>query len=113
MTLDRPIGQYERVQVWLRDYEESWGAAHPEAEEQLRALERFCEYVAKDPDTICSECLRALDTGGERIRYRARHHYIAQIEAFEATPEGGRRAANAVRSFLIHNGIAMGGRVSR
>jgi hypothetical protein len=112
MALDRPLEQYSRVQIWLRDYEESWGSANANTEEQLRALELFCVYVGKDPDTICSECLRALDEGGEKIRYKARHYYIAQIEAFESTPEGSRRAANAVRSFLIHNGIAMGGRAS-
>jgi hypothetical protein len=98
--------------MWLLDYEEAWGTANPNADEHLRALELFCVYVQKDPDTICNECLRALDGGGEKIRYGARHYYIAQIVAFESTPEGGRRAANAVRSFLIHNGIAMGGRAS-
>lgn len=112
MALDRPVEQYERVQMWLRGYAESWGGANPDADEQLRGLERFCEYVAKDPDTICRECLRAVRGGGEKIRYKARHHYISQIEAFESTPEGGRRAANAVRSFLIHNGIAIGGRAN-
>jgi hypothetical protein len=109
--LDKPLTRYQRVEMWLRDYKESWGTEDPELDANLRALAQFCAMVEKDPDTICNECLRPMEGGGERIRYKARRYYIEQIEAFERTHEGGRRAANAVRSFLIHNGIAMGGRV--
>jgi hypothetical protein len=112
LPLDRPMEQYERVRLWLRDYEESWGSADPQVEVSLQALALFCAMVEKDPDVICGECLKPLEDGGEKIRYKARHFYIDQIEAFEQSPQGGRRAANAVRSFFIHNGIAMGGRVS-
>ena len=112
IPLDRPVEEYQRVELWLRDYQESWGSADPQLEANLKALAAFCAMVERDPDAICSECLRPMEGGGERIRYKARHYYIDQIEAFERAPEGGRQAANAVRSFLIHNGIAMGGRVS-
>jgi len=110
--LTRPVEEYERVRMWLRGYEESWGEPDPDAHRKLPVIEAFCRFAGRDPDAICSDCLRALPDGSERIRYRQRHHYIRLIEEFEAANPGGRRAGNVVRSFLIHNGVAMGGRAT-
>lgn len=112
--LGRPLGEYARVRIWLEGLEKSWGA-DPESEqkEKLAVLERFCGFAGKDPDEIVAECLRPVDNGMEKIRYKARHAYIEQIEQFEASPGESRTTGNAVRSFFIHNGVAMGGRVLR
>jgi hypothetical protein len=109
--LEKPIGEYARVQLWLEDFEKSWGKGH-DGSDELSALEAFCEFVDKDPDAIVAELLAPVEGGYEKIRYKARHRYIELISEFE-TKEEGRQAGNAIRSFLIHNGVAVGTRILR
>jgi hypothetical protein len=109
--LERPIGDYERVRLWREDFEKSWGQGH-DASVELSVLEAFCEFVGKDPDAIVADLLRPVDGGYEKIRYKERHRYIELIAEFEAKQEN-RQAGNAVRSFLIHNGVAVGTRILR
>lgn len=112
--LERPIHEYSRVQLWLEDFQRSWGEGGASIEpSRLQALSEFCEFVGKDPDAIVAECLVPLEGGYEKIRYQARHRYIQLIAEFEAQSVAGRNAANAVRSFLIHNGVAMGTNILR
>lgn len=110
--LGKPIGEYDRVRLWTEDYEKSWGEGSADPA-RLRALEEFCEFVGKDPDTIVGECLAPADGGYEKIRYKGRREYIRLIAEFEAQSPAGREAANAVRSFMIHNGVAMGTHILR
>jgi hypothetical protein len=109
--LDKPITDYARVQLWLEDFEKSWGGGH-DGSAELSALEAFCKFVGKDPDAIVADLLTPVEGGYEKIRYKARHRYIELISEFEVAQEG-RQAANAVRSFLIHNGVAVGTRILR
>jgi hypothetical protein len=112
MTLAKAVGEYDTVQAWIEDYRRHWG---PDADFQgrLQTLQRFCEFVGKDPDTMIQECLRAVDAGF-RIRPKRRRFYMAKIAEFEAQgSNGGRRAGNIVRSFLIHNGVALSADVAR
>jgi hypothetical protein len=111
--LERPLLDYWRVQQWLDDFEKSWGPNQRGHDLQLAKLEQFCEFVGKNPDEIISECLRPVGDGQETIRYKVRHFYIDRIKEFEALPEVGRQGGNSIRSFLIHNGVSMGGRVLR
>lgn len=104
MALEKPIHEYATVRTWVQDYERHWGADGA-LERRLRTLERFCEFAERDPDTIVQECLRAVD-GGMRIRPKGRRFYMAKIREFE-NRDGGRPAGNLVRSFLIHNGVAL------
>ncbi len=110
--LDKPISEYARVKMWAEDFEKSWGDGH-DASTELSALEAFCEFVDKDPDAVVADLLSPVEGGYEKIRYKARHRYIELISEFEAANPGGRRAGNAVRSFLIHNGVAIGTRILR
>jgi hypothetical protein len=111
-SLDKPIGEYDRVKLWLEDFEKSWGEGHDQSVE-VSALEAFCEFVGKDPDAVVTELLKPVEGGYEKIRYKVRHQYIGLISEFEATNPGGRQAGNAIRSFLIHNGVAVGTRILR
>ena len=73
----------------------------------LATLERACAFMDSDPDAMVGECLRPAKVGeGLVLRVRARRKYIDLIAAFEQQ-EGSRDAGNAVRSFFIHNGVAM------
>lgn len=112
--LEKPIEEYQRVRVWLEDFEKSWGdgsRADPSAE--LAILAAFCEFVEKDPDAVVADLLAPVDGGYEKIRYKARHRYIELISEFEAASPAGRQAGNTIRSFLIHNGVAVGTRILR
>jgi hypothetical protein len=110
--LDRPIGEYARVKLWLEDFAKSWGEGH-DGSAELSVLESFCDFVGKDPDAIVAELLAPVEGGYEKIRYKARHRYIELISEFEADNPGGRQAGNSIRSFLIHNGVAVGTRILR
>ena len=112
-SLDKPIEEYNRVKMWLEDFEKSWGKGHDQAAVQLSALEAFCDFVGKDPDAVVTDLLTPVEGGYEKIRYKARHRYIELISQFEASNPGARQAGNAVRSFLIHNGVAVGTRILR
>ena len=100
------IDHYASVQAWREDYIRHWGPDDPGLARKLATLQEFCQFVGKDPDTVVGECLRAVEDG-KRIRLKARRRYIEAIREFEAGHEGARAAGNAVRSFFIHNGIAM------
>ncbi len=91
------------VARWLQGYAEQWGGAEPL--DQLDALAAFCTFVGKDPDELVAWLLRE-DDHGRTIRLGRRRELVAQLEQFEAE-HGGRPAGNAVRSFLIHNGVAI------
>jgi len=105
-TLEKPIKSYESVQVWLESYARFWGSALEE-EESFETLARFCDLVNKDPDGIIGDCLRPQEEGDRLLlSTRARRRYIEQIQEFERQ-EGSRHKANIIRSFFIHNGVAM------
>lgn len=99
------IEAYASVKAWREDYIRTWGSSDPELPQRLRVLEGFCAFVGKDPDAMVSECLREVDEG-KRIRPKARRRYMDAIRDFEAE-QASRIAGNVVRSFFIHNGVAM------
>jgi hypothetical protein len=107
---DRGSESYRRVALWIDGYRRSWGDQSDEPATKLEQLDAFCAFAGKNPDEIIDDCLRPVAGGYEQIRYKARHHYIDLIAEFEK--ERGRDAGNTIRSFFIHNGVAMGGRVS-
>jgi hypothetical protein len=100
------IAAQESVRRWLASRRGLWGDTGDDAR-LLDALRRFCERNGKTPDAMIDECLRRPAEGGAFVlRTRARREYIRLIDAFEKD-EGSRAAGNAVRSFFIHNGVAM------
>lgn len=112
MELPESLEEYETVRTWFSGLREHWGEEPPDKEGKLATLRSFCEMVAKDPDAIVDECSREVE-GGKRIRIKVRRLYSEKIEEFKASVQGGPRdqgkAANTVRSFMIHNGIFMQG----
>jgi hypothetical protein len=108
MALTKAVGEYETARTWFEGLRHQWGEEPSDWEARLRALEEFCGFVDKEPDAMVSECLR--DTAsGKRISARGRRFYNDKIAEWQASLPGDRaaqgRAGNAVRSFLIHNGI--------
>jgi hypothetical protein len=96
------------VHTWLAGLREQ-SHADPEGDAaRLEALQRFCAFVGKDPDTIVRECLRESETG-TKISIKGRRLYATKIEEF--AQQGGSDArtratlGSTIRSFLIHNGI--------
>jgi hypothetical protein len=107
MTLpEADVRTYESVRRWLASRRALWGESGDE-EAQLEALTRFCGELGKDPDKIVDDCLKRSPEGGTfLLRTRARREYMQLIDRFEESG-AGRDAGNAVRSFFIHNGVAM------
>jgi|TARA_B100001971_G_scaffold206806_1_gene226109 hypothetical protein len=100
------IRSFGSVQTWRDGFAEYWGDATVE-DDAIDTLEQFCEMLRNDPDAIIAECLRPRASGEElMMRTRARRKYIEHIQAFETEHES-RKMGNSVRSFFIHNGVAM------
>ncbi len=108
MAPAKRIRDQATVQTWLRGLREQWGEDPADWEGRLEALAGFCAFAEKDPDTVIRECLRESEAG-KRISVKGRRTYNDKIAEWEAALPGDRsarrRAGNAVRSFLIHNGI--------
>jgi hypothetical protein len=103
----------EAVQRWFASRALFWRSrSRPvnragEDEKLLETLAQFCEFVGKDPDTLINECLEPAKEGqGLLMRMRQRRQVVEEIERFEAKTDS-REEANVVRSFFIHNGVAM------
>lgn len=104
-TLEQPIEKFPSVQVWRESYQSFWGERLPQ--EALQTLQRFCAMIGEDPDSMVNACLRPQGEGSRfLLSTRARRRYMEQIDAFEHQ-ERSRERANFVRSFFIHNGVAM------
>ena len=110
MALAKAIAQYEAAQAWLRGLEGQWGEKPDDVGGRLETLQRFCEFVERDPDAIIADCSREV-AGGKRIRIKSRRLYSEKIAEFQLTAGGDQRTqartGNLVRSFMIHNGIFM------
>jgi hypothetical protein len=105
-STQQTLEDYQSVHQWRSSYARFWRGGSPEPE-AFAALERFVTFCEATPDEIINEVLRAEDEGNRfMLRTRARRKYMGLIEQFEEQ-EGSRRIANGVRSFMIHNGIAM------
>jgi hypothetical protein len=73
--------------------------------EKSVVLEDFCRFCSETPDALIGSLFRPTDDG-PRINLKRRRQVIEWIESFEQE-RGGRSSGNIVRSFLIHNGVAM------
>lgn len=105
-TVEALAGQ-ETVVRWLRAYDAHWNVRQTDAETRakLEVLSRFCAACGRQPDELVAWLFRPTPEG-PRIRLKRRREIMALIEDFEAE-NGGRTAGNTVRSFLIHNGVAL------
>jgi hypothetical protein len=107
------LRQSEAVRKWLSGLEKHYGPSDREAEaERLDALSRFCAFVGASPEEIVEQCFyRKKDSGDLRISVKARRHFAERIDEFQQAADGSKfekaRTGNAIRSFLIHNGVLM------
>lgn len=106
---DIDVGQVrdsEATHRWLSSRLDLWGPGAAN-DDLIETLTTFCERTGMTPDEMIADCLRAGKAHEVfTLRTRARRQYIEQIERFE-TDSSSRDKANIVRSFFIHNGIAM------
>ena len=107
----RPLLEYESVRTWFDGLRQHWGGdPATDDPERLPMLEAFCRYANRDPDQVIKETTMIKD-GERRIRIKGRERYSALIDEWQATIEGTRirkgKWGNAVRSFLIHNGVLL------
>ena len=96
----------ESTQRWFASRLGLWGPGTA-TDDLLETLAVFCGRVGKGPDEMIGDCLKpGKDRDVFTLRTRARRQYIDQIEQFEVDTRS-RDQANVVRSFFIHNGVAM------
>lgn len=104
----KPIQEFDTVRTWFQGLRDQWGEDPDDRDQRLEALASFCAFVDKDPDTVIRECVRESESG-KRISVKGRRAYNDKIAEWQASLPDDRpaqaRAGNAVRSFLIHNGI--------
>jgi hypothetical protein len=112
MTVDE-VGAFASIQRWLEAHGSHWSRTAAEAERlrKLEVMRRYCEFAERDPDALVGNLLRQTPTGA-RIWLKRRRAEMARIDEFEAMvapddPRSGRETANVVRSFFIHNGVAL------
>lgn len=108
MPLPKPVEEFETVRTWFQGLRDQWGEDPDDWDERLEAIAAFCAFAGKDPDKVIRECVRE-SKSGKRISSKGRRFYNDKIAEWQASLPGDRseqaRAGNAVRSFLIHNGI--------
>lgn len=107
----KPLLEYVSVVTWIDGLRQHWGGdPATDDPERLPMLEAFCRYANRDPDQIIKETTMIKD-GERRIRTKGRERYAKLIDEWQATIEGSRirrgKWGNAVRSFLIHNGVLL------
>jgi hypothetical protein len=109
------IRSVEPVRKWFASVGHDQAA--PDAQERyLRILSDFCSHFGKSPEELVAFCyLRKKDTGQRFVSVKRRAAVNEALESFVVeqgwTGKDAVANANVVRSFLIHNGILIQGRV--
>jgi hypothetical protein len=107
------LRESEPVRKWISGLEKHYGPSDAEAEQaRLQALSRFCAFIDATPEEIVERCFyRKKESGDLRISVKARRYFSERIDEFQNETDGSKfekaRAGNAIRSFLIHNGVLM------
>jgi hypothetical protein len=108
-------------QASVKQWEAGAGFGHDPAEVRegkLRILADFCTKVGKQPDELVAFCILRKKATGERfLSVKRREAINGWLDEFTGEQGWtGKQAvvnANVVRSFLIHNGVLIQGRVWR
>jgi hypothetical protein len=103
------FAEFATVRQWLLAYHSYWNRS-VEGEE-LDVLHRYCEFAGRDPDALIENLLRKTPTG-TKLWVKRRSLEMARIDEFEDAARGGdvrgaRDTGNTIRSFFIHNGVAL------
>jgi hypothetical protein len=93
------------------------GASAKDTRRRLALLADFCHHTGQSPDELVRGLLRTTKAGDTAISTRRRTAMNATIDQFVAARDlDGKEAVvtgNTLRSFLVHNGIFIQGRVWR
>ncbi len=106
------VSEQESVRRWLSAHASHWDDDPSDAEvrRKLDVLARFCAFAEEEPDSLVASLFRRTPEG-PRIRAKRRREVMALIDRFEREVGGDARqarvAGNVVRSFLVHNGVAL------
>jgi hypothetical protein len=120
-SLPEDIGELPAVKHWLEAQARHWNRSQEEADRRrkLDTLRSFCVIQQIDPDALVKSLFRPTPEG-PRIKLKRRRIVMEQIAEFEAKARDdtqdarkARDTGNVVRSFLIHNGVAMSAPVVR
>ena len=88
-----------------------------EQEERLAFLTAFRHHLGESPDEVVAGCLRTTKQGDTAISAKGRNAIQTAIDEFVASTGRTDReavvAGNALRGFLIHNGVFIQGPVWR
>jgi hypothetical protein len=119
-SLPADLLECSTVKHFLEAQARHWNRSAQEADtrRKLDTLRAFCETTQIDPDALVKSLFRPTPEG-PRIKLKRRRVVMEQIAEFEAKAretQDARRArdtGNVIRSFLIHNGVAMSAPVVR
>jgi hypothetical protein len=104
------------VERWLAEVGVAGEGHEDESLMWAKGLQGFCQYTGNDPDALLESCFRKTKQGDMAISAKGRREIDAQIDEYEASLGLAGRdaivAGNRIRSFLIHNGVFMQGRVA-
>ncbi|MGB8411552.1 MAG: hypothetical protein WCE23_01880 [Candidatus Binatus sp.] len=110
-SINKPLEEYDSVKTWYHGLREQSGVEPNEDKSRLALLAEFCATLELDPDEIVAACLLKKEGKETKISIKGRRSMAERITDFQAQggAEGRERAkrGNAVRSFLIHNGIQL------
>lgn len=110
------IADSPHVRRWFESAHYDEGPAE-ERQQKLALLAEFCDHIGESPSELVAGLLRITKDGDTAIRAKRREAVNAAIEEFvEKRGDAGREAVvtgNAIRGFMVHNGIMIQGRVWR
>ncbi len=104
------------VKRWLDEIGVGGEGHEEESLMWAKDLQAFCKHSGNDPDAMLDSCFRKTKQGDLAISTKGRREIDAQIDEYEKSRGLYGRdaivAGNRIRSFLIHNGVFMQGRVA-
>ncbi len=110
-SINKPLEEYDSVKTWYNGLREQSGVEPNDDKSRLELLREFCATLELDPDEIVAACLLRKEGKETKISIKGRRSMAERITDFQdkGGAQGRERAArgNAIRSFLIHNGILL------
>src|ERR1019366_622158 len=110
-SIKKPLEEHDSVKSWYQGLRDQSGVEPTDDKSRLELLAEFCATLELDPDEIVAACLLRKEGKENKISIKGRRSMAERITDFQAKggAEGRERVkrGNAVRSFLIHNGIQL------
>ncbi len=113
---EKAIARVAPVKLWIEEVGLAGKGHEAERAGYVRDLAAFCRFAGSGPKEVLESCFRKTKFGDLAISAKGRREITAQIDGYvESLGLAGRDAAvagNRIRSFLIHNGVYMQGKVA-